>query len=79
MGGMGGAVVAFDADGAIVDGWPIDLPERTHVLDLSVDLDDRLVARGYLCDNESCASDSTRATTLTFASDGTLIEQTFED
>ena len=79
MGGMGGALVAFDADGAIVDGWPVDLPERTHVLDLSLDLGDRLVARGYLCHNESCASDNTRATTFTFAPDGTLLEQTFGD
>lgn len=79
MGGMGGALVAFDADGAIVDGWPIDLPERTHVLDLSVGPDDRLVARGYLCESEFCDGESTRPTTFTFAADGELIEQTFGD
>ncbi len=79
MGGMGGALVAFDADGTIVDGWPIELPEGTHVLDLSVEPDDRLVARGHACNNEFCDGDTTRPTTFTFAPDGTLIEQTFED
>ncbi len=79
MGGMGGGLVAFDRDGAIVDGWPIDLPERTHVLNLAVEPDDRLVARGYACDNEHCDGETTRPTTFTFAPDGTLIEQTFQD
>ena len=76
---MGGALVAFDADGAIVEGWPIDLAPRTHVLDLSVDLGDRLVARGYVCDEGFCGGEGTKSTTLTYSPDGELVEQTFED
>ena len=76
---MGGALVAFDADGAIVDGWPIDLAPRTHLLDLSVDAEDRLIARGYVCDQGFCGGEATKPTTVTFASDGELVEQTFED
>lgn len=79
MSNLGGALVAFDPDGAIVDGWPIDLPERIHLLDLSVDPDERLVARGYLCESWFCDGDATRPTTFIFAPDGTLIEQRFED
>lgn len=76
---MGGALVAFDRDGAIVDGWPIDLAPRTHLLDLSVDVADRLVARGYVCDDGFCGGDATIGTTFVFAPDGELIKQTFED
>ncbi len=76
---MGGALVAFDRDGAIVDGWPIDLAPRTHLLDLSVDVEDRLVARGYVCGDGFCGEEATTvATTFRFAPDGELIEQTFD-
>ena len=75
---MAGGLVAFDRDGAIVDGWPIDLAPRTHLLDMSVDSGDRLVARGYVCD-DGCWGEATRPTTLIFAPDGELIRQTFED
>jgi hypothetical protein len=44
-----------------------------------VDPEDRLVARGYLCDDGSCGGEATRPTTFTFGPDGELIEQTFED
>ena len=33
---MGGALAAFDPSGTIVDGWPIDLDPRVHILGLSV-------------------------------------------
>jgi hypothetical protein len=71
---MGGALIAYEPDGSIVDGWPIDLAQRTHVLSLSVDVEDRLVARGYVCSVGSCGEGAVE-TTLIYASDGELIEQ----
>ena len=72
---MGGALVALDVDGGIIDGWPVDLAERTHIFDLSVDVEDRLVAHGIVCAGDLCADPATVETTLIFAPDGTLIEQ----
>jgi hypothetical protein len=76
---MGGALVAYDPDGATVDGWPIDLEARTHVLDVSVDLEDRLVAHGFVCAPDYCGGDATVATTFIFAPDGELLERRTED
>jgi hypothetical protein len=76
---MGGALVAYGLDGAIVDGWPIDLDARTHVLDVSVDPQDRLVARGVVCAPDYCGGDATVATTFVFAPDGELLERRIED
>lgn len=72
---MGGAVVGIDVDGVIVDGWPVDLAPRTHMFDLSVDVNDRLVAHGVVCEVDYCGGDGTVPTTLTFAPDGELLEQ----
>jgi hypothetical protein len=74
----GGALIAFDPVGAIVDGWPVDLDPRTHLLDLSVDREDRVVARGYVCGETSC-SEAATPTTMVFGRDGKLIEQRIED
>ncbi len=75
----GGALIAFDADAEIVGGWPVDLGPRTHVLDLSEDIDGRLVAHGYVCGQGYCSGEGTVATTLIFAPDGKLLEQRTED
>jgi hypothetical protein len=71
---MGGALVALDVDGRMVDGWPVDLPPRTHVLGLSVDVNDLLVADGVVCGVDSCGEGMV-STTLIFATDGKLLEQ----
>ena len=72
---LGGSIVAFDVDGDVVHGWPVDLGARTHVFDLSVDINDRLVAEGVICGPDECASEATVSTTLIFAPDGTLLER----
>ena len=74
---MGGALIAYQPDGSVVDGWPVDLAERTHVLGLSVDVEDRIIASGVVCGVESCGVEAVQ-TTLIFAPDGALIDQTFE-
>jgi hypothetical protein len=76
--GSAGALVAIGADGAIVDGWPVDLALRTRVLDLSVDGDGRLVARGVVCGADYCGSDDTVSTILIFSPDGELLDRQIE-
>ena len=75
---MGGALVAFDPGGRIVDGWPVDLALRTHVLDLAVDGDRRLIARGVVCDEGYCGGEGTAPTILVFAPNGELLDQQIE-
>jgi hypothetical protein len=70
----GGSIVALDPDGRVVDGWPVQLAPRTHALDLSVDVEDRLVAGAYVCGTASCGEGGVE-TALIFAPDGTLPEQ----
>jgi hypothetical protein len=72
---MGGAIVALDVDGDVVAGWPVDLAPRIHVRDLSVDVEDRLVARGFVCAVDECFGEGLVATTMIFAPDGELLEQ----
>ncbi len=72
---MGGAIVALDVDGNVVAGWPVDLAPRIHIRDLSVDVEDRLVARGFVCAVDECFGEGLVETTLVFAPDGTLLEQ----
>src|SRR3990172_8522626 len=75
---MGGALVAFDPDGRVVDGWPVDLAPRTHVLDLAVDGDGRLIARGVVCDEGYFGGEGTAPTILVFAPNGELLDQQIE-
>lgn len=76
--GQGGALVALDPDGRIVDGWPVELAPRTHVVGLAVDDNDQLVAHGVVCSVDYCGGEGTVSTTLVFDPDGELL-QTFED
>ena len=71
----GGALVALDVDGGVIDGWPVELPPRTHVVGLSIDGSDRLVAEGVVCGVDYCGGDGTVSTTLIFAANGELLEQ----
>ena len=75
MGGMGGALVAFDATApSSMDGRSIS-PNGRMCWICPMEPDDRVVARGYVCDNESCDGETTRPTKFIFAPDGTLIER----
>jgi len=74
---LGGALVAFDSDGRVGDGWPVDLAARTHVADLAVDSLGRLVARGVVCDEGYCGGEGTVSTVLVFTPDGELVDQRF--
>jgi hypothetical protein len=76
---MGGALVGIDANGRIVDGWPVDLAPRTHILGLSIDGEGQLVARGVVCAVGYCGGDGTVPTVLTFSSGGELLDQQFEN
>lgn len=76
---IGGSLIAFDADGDKVDGWPVELPQWTHVFDLSVDVEDRLVARGYVCSQGDCGSEGAVRTTMIFAPAGELLDQRLGD
>ena len=70
---QGGAIIALDPDGRVVDGWPVQLAPRTHALELSVDVEDRLVAKAFVCGQPSCGEGGVE-TTLVFAPDGTPVE-----
>jgi hypothetical protein len=72
---LGGSIVAFDVDGEVVQGWPVDLGARTRAFDLAVDVNERLVAKGIVCAPGECASEGTVSTTMIFAPDGELLEQ----
>lgn len=70
----GGSIVAIQSDGDIAPGWPVQLAHRTHVLDLSVEADGTVIARGVICAPAGC-EEGTETTILTFASGGTLLHQ----
>ena len=71
----GGSIVAIDREGRIVDGWPVDLGPRTHLIDLAVDAVGRLVGRGVVCAQDYCGADEGVAITLIFAPDGRIVDR----
>lgn len=68
----GGTIVALEPDGGIATGWPIQLAERTHALQLTVDDEGHLIVRGAVCDPKGCADRSAIAT-LVYRADGSLL------
>jgi hypothetical protein len=72
-----GSIIAIAADGTVVDGWPVTLPERTHALDLSIEagpLGGPLIASGVQCDPAGCGGDLTKSVAFVITRDGRFEE-----
>lgn len=70
----GGSVVAIDRDGDVAAGWPVRLPERTHVTALSAAETGGVVVDAVRCAPGGCGDAASERLILRFGPDGEVLE-----
>ena len=53
-GTAGGRITAFGEDGRLVEGWPVQLPDRTHAIDIGWNSEGAILARAVVCGPGGC-------------------------
>jgi hypothetical protein len=53
----GGRIEAYGPDGRMVDGWPVQLPEWGHVIDMGWSTEGAVIATVVICGSGGCGTD----------------------
>ena len=69
----GGRIAAFGPTGAMVEGWPVQLPERTHATRIGWSSEGPIIAEVVVCAPSGC-SETERRELLWYALDGRWLE-----